>query len=54
MIMITETNKKKLSEDVEVEIDEPKIDEEKDFQKESLLLSITWQWMRFDRIDMIQ
>ena len=41
MIMITETNKKKLSEDVEVEIDEPKIDEEKDFQKESLLLSIT-------------
>ena len=41
MIMIGETNKKKFSEGTEIKIDEPKIDEEKVSQKESLLLPIT-------------
>ena len=51
MIMIGETNKKKFSEGTEVKIDEPKIDEEKVSQKESLLLPTIWQRTWFDRID---
>ena len=51
MIMIGETNKKKFSEGTEIKIDEPKIDEEKVSQKESLLLPITWRRTWFDSID---